>query len=518
MSLSAGIVGVRADQVDAYGRVISPSFLNEIMEDLPEWTDLPVRVNGTEELIPSNPSVPVTSPILADILYPDIRRDDQYFTYRESPTTVDGLAKIKSIKGNTLVWNQLISEQYSHTFTAGGSNQNVNIERIDNIVTGHKYLYAITQADSMSSNVRNTLQYLYSNGSNVTVNESNATNHNLNAGRYGWIFTAPSDNANNWISLYYWCHTPNVAVTIKDAILVDLTLMFGAGNEPTTADEFTSLFPLPYYSYESGKLLSFNGTGIKTTGKNLCTRTNQSSNIYNAGNLIRVKQGQTIYWGGVWTYTSSGGKFWPAVYSDPNETNKSKYISYGGSDPSGVVNSYTAQKDGYLGLAYGDGVSSYDVEKMMISFAPFTINDIAEYTETITTLPISTYFPSGLKSAGNVYDELTPSKAVTRIGAVDLGTLDYVQSGEMFYAKVSGMAISAQAKCIKYDYAGSFGNVSQAQNGTTNGQFGTSAVANYIFIHDSTFSDANAFKTAMNGVYLYYELATPVELPTLSFE
>ena len=42
----------------------------------------------------------------------------------------------------------------------------------------------------------------------------------------------------------------------------------------------------------------------------------------------------------------------------------------------------------------------------------------ASQTESNTlSLPISTYFPTGMKSAGNVYDELTESKATTRIGS-----------------------------------------------------------------------------------------------------
>lgn len=232
---------------------------------------------------------------------------NQEFIYRQSQAKHDGLLNINKIKGNTLVFNQLISEQFTHTFTGGVSNQNVDIERIKNIVSGHKYLYAITQENSMTSNVRNTLQYLYSNGTNITVNESNDPNHNLNSGRYGWIFTAPSDNVNNWISLYYWCHTPNVNVTIKDAILVDLTLMFGVGNEPTTVSDFTDLFQLPYYNYNVGSLLSFNGTGLKTEN------------------------------------------------STQSENNT-------------------------------------------------------------LSLPISTYFPTGMKSVGTTYDELTESKAITRIG------------------------------------------------------------------------------------------------------
>ena len=42
----------------------------------------------------------------------------------------------------------------------------------------------------------------------------------------------------------------------------------------------------------------------------------------------------------------------------------------------------------------------------------------ASQTESNTlSLPISTYFPTGMKEAGSVYDELTESKAITRIGS-----------------------------------------------------------------------------------------------------
>ena len=338
---------------------------------------------------------------------------DQSFTYRESPAIQDGLARIDKIKGNTLVWNQLISEQYSYTFTAGGSNQNVNIQRIDNIVAGHKYLYAITQANSMSSNVRNTLQYLYSNGSNVTVNESNVTNHNLNAGRYSWIFTAPSDNQNNWISLYYWCHTPNVAVTINDAILVDLTLMFGTGNEPATGEEFASLFSLPFYDLNTGTLLPFNGTGLKTVGFNqwdeewevgAITAQGQPSitaDRIRSKNFIPVMPNTTYY-------RKSPNNIQPFFY-DANQ----QFIEYGywntGAFPTPSNCAYMKfQVDPVYGLVYKNDIC--------INISNTELNGKYEaYKEASSSFPISQYFPNGMKSAGSAYDELADSKAITRL-------------------------------------------------------------------------------------------------------
>ena len=57
-------------------------------------------------------------------------------------------------------------------------------------------------------------------------------------------------------------------VKFRNAMLFDLTQMFGSGKEPTLA-EFNSYFPENYYEYNTGELLSFDGTQITTIGFNL---------------------------------------------------------------------------------------------------------------------------------------------------------------------------------------------------------------------------------------------------------
>lgn len=41
--------------------------------------------------------------------------------------------------------------------------------------------------------------------------------------------------------------------SIKDLMCIDLTAMFGAGNEPSTVEEFKTLFPNDYYAYNAGE-------------------------------------------------------------------------------------------------------------------------------------------------------------------------------------------------------------------------------------------------------------------------
>lgn len=541
MAIRADRVGVREDQVDIHGRVTSPSFLNELLEDLPEWTDMPVWVNGTEELLPSNNSAPVTSPILTDIAYPDIRRDNQYFTYRESPTLVDGLAKIKSIKGNTLIWNQLIQNGNFETaigwaisgrgtMTVSNNVATITPNRSGLIVTGpvisitqgHKYLLSVeVKADSTS--VWLGMQYndihvrLYSNGTNqwqrITSIISNFVNDSMSAPVFG------DGRPSGW-----------TASQIRNFMFIDLTDIFGAGNEPTTVEEFTSLFPLPYYEFNQGTLIPFNGTGIKTTGKNLlnarATQTTNGITFTNDNGVITINGTATANAYFVTNIGLPNGSYFIGAFND--EINNYVHVAVQNKSGAYPLDATLSSKNRTLSLNNdidnfiiwvnsGTTLNNF-VLKPMISFD--SPEYFEPYTETTTDLPISTYFPTGMKSAGSVYDELTPMKAITRIGAVDLGTLDwYVSNGTMYanlpdaYLPSTGATV-ANAICPKYTTAPLNYVIAKSQDkilALNNGQ-------PRVNVYDSAYTDATAFKTAMSGVYLFYELATPVELPTMSFE
>lgn len=57
-------------------------------------------------------------------------------------------------------------------------------------------------------------------------------------------------------------------VKIKIQIF-DLALMFGAGNEPSTVEEFEKIFPADYYPYNAGEIVSAGTEEIVEQGKNL---------------------------------------------------------------------------------------------------------------------------------------------------------------------------------------------------------------------------------------------------------
>ena len=106
---------------------------------------------------------------------------------------------------------------------------------------------------------------------------------------------------------------------------------------------------------------------------------------------------------------------------------------------------------------------------------------------------------------------------VKRVGTVDLGTINWVyESGNArFYSastiddmavKPYGQNIYPNIVCSKYSAVPTY-NLDQHQDkaiSTNNSQ-----ATPRIFVADSSYTNATAFKTAMSGVILNYELATP---------
>ena len=60
-------------------------------------------------------------------------------------------------------------------------------------------------------------------------------------------------------------------------IIVNLTKMFGEGNEPTTTAEFESMFPNDYYPYNEGTLMNMSVNEVEEVGKNVFKCKNFSS-------------------------------------------------------------------------------------------------------------------------------------------------------------------------------------------------------------------------------------------------
>lgn len=126
-----------------------------------------------------------------------------------------------------------------------------------------------------------------------------------------------------------------------------------------------------------------------------------------------------------------------------------------------------------------------------------------------------------LRSAGTAHDEYNVARkyTVVNVGDVDLGTLDYTyHSSGNFYSDASALSGRAQSSALPYCQA----ICGKYTLNTTEGIGSVTAltqdkyfafqpsVPNRLIIRDSVYTDAIAFKTAMDGVHLYYELETPI--------
>ena len=125
--------------------------------------------------------------------------------------------------------------------------------------------------------------------------------------------------------------------------------------------------------------------------------------------------------------------------------------------------------------------------------------------------------PEGLKSVGLVYDEAVVedgliTKIIKRVGVVDLGTLNWNLNSTGFFAYYPNDAANISSSnrgdhLICSQYASTNNSGTSMPEKTIGGTGGSSEL---FFVKDSSYSDTATFKSAMDGILLYYELAEPI--------
>lgn len=177
---------------------------------------------------------------------------DDTEAYQKTVPSGAKMANVKSIGGKTIVWNQLnLNDKNSITrdgisftnnkdgswtitgtcSTSNGGSANVLIYKFaDKFLSGHKYL---VKADKyFDENYGFAL-----NGATFPLKKAAIIDYAFNP----VIFVKDKVTVDN--------------VTMRMNIF-DITQMFGAGNEPSTPEEFEAMFPADYYPYNAGELMS----------------------------------------------------------------------------------------------------------------------------------------------------------------------------------------------------------------------------------------------------------------------
>ena len=416
------------------------------------------------------------------------------YLFRPSGGYIDiGESETDSLVGASYPFNQLVANPTQILSFTANANAEKNIQTGISFVANRVYYASYRQKDTMTSNIRNTL--IYNDGSAKSQNAQ--SNRNLASGYYFWIFK-PQNTATGTLSL--WCHTPDVNVNYDNFNLIDLTQMFGStiadyiysleqGTAGAGVAWFRNLFPKSYYAYNAGTLMS-----VKTS-KHITTGFNQWDEEWELG-AINSTTGQNA-----------------------TDNSRIRAKNYTRVIPSSVI--YFYHPNGIASLYY------YSENKEFLSSGSFdnsktyTIPDNCYYIRFIMASAYGTTYNHDIcinfhwdgERDGEKDGEYEPyvkheydysgEREVTRyFGIVDLGTLDwtYTSAYNRFNATPTNATLannSINCVCKKYTAKAEVSNGNMWLN------------AGNIYIVDSAYTDAQTFKTAMSGVYLVYELATP---------
>lgn len=370
----------------------------------------------------------------------------------------------------------------------------------------------------------------------------------------------------------------NLTVT---ASLFDLTAMFGttiadaiyAMEQATTGTGvawFKKLFPKSYYPYDAGSLQSVKPSAhvMKDADENVIG--NYPLPPVELRGIPKWVNGKLSYDGDIlepsgrltrkYGVVDLGTLTWSARES--GDSSKTRFVAYLGTPkakPSISTNvtsmckfevlasggTFTGEKDGYTITESGDMWVYLDAHKTSTAeqfktamsgvylvyelatattetVSSFEANQLASaggtesYTDT-RTVPIPVGHKSTYKTSHvyGGYVDLVSGELVVDRAVVDLGTVTwyYVSAQDCFYTYGFREYTKSAPKlvCSSYPYVGIYADLVDKSCGYIYG--------NATCIRDSSFNqDTTAFKTAMNGVTLVYELANPITYTLTSRE
>lgn len=327
-------------------------------------------------------------------------------------------------------------------------------------------------------------------------------------------------------------------------MIVNLTQMFGSGNEPSTVEEFESIFPLDYYPYNEGTLMSMGTSEVVEQGKNYFDFSKLPT-----GDTMDIGGGDGASTGKVKVDFSKQTITMPpkTYYANtkktlkdlcPNITPDTYIITMNRSniDNNGFI--YLYDNDAFFHLGTPRKLSNADLNSKVVFYNSSTsdkenvISNIqiekastatsyAPYKEATYTIPRAILDLEGYGwGVNNVYNyvDYENKKFYKYVGRVDLGTLQFVyttygDNNDLYGFRSplpqgikkddSAFSKTNNLLCSKYPdtpwqdaYRGTDKTISQ--------------LSQSIQINDSAFTDAEAFKNSLQGEYLYYELAEPV--------
>lgn len=452
------------------------------------------------------------------------------FLYRQT-SSGSGAAWLRSIHGRTVSYNQLVRNGDFSDGTTGwyaghyGGNNSVSVA--NNVATVTKTA-VVSIVEISRGDFKIIAGHRYAIFYDAKVNQSCdiilvAPPNTVPSGavntwaRYGTIYTAPA----NRTRIYFGAVTANnndTVLELRNMVCVDLT-QAGLDSIITTPEQFEAwqmeqFGHKGYLGYTPGTLVNVNPTGVLTTGRNVWDEeleegllnvdgtVTPASGRYCSKNHIPCGLASKYYF-----YLEGGNNFNIICYYDANFALVGYEQARKGERtiPSGAVWAK-------FGL-----YSTYTGGHICINISDPTFNgQYVPYNGHTLPLDFTEHFPNGLNGVNDVVDKVYSdengkfTEGDVRFGKVDLGTLNwaYHAATQVFFVitRIAGMKAAAVSVCSKYP------TKTTSPGGTNDGELSTQTYfgAGQPFVKDSSFgTDAVAFKAAMSGVPLVFELATP---------
>lgn len=196
--------------------------------------------------------------------------DDIQRVYQKTVPTGAKLGSVINISGRTIVFNQYSTMLGQTSLWSENVYNYKDIKKLSNHKLYVKYKYTVKNI--LDSSKDNYLARLIIFGdTNVTIGYKTFKIGDITIGKtveHAEIVQAP----NNVTDAMVYCIGDDVVGKTVDCNtwvnIIDLTQMFGSGNEPSTVEEFEAMFTEDYYPYNEGTLMSMGTSEVVEQGKN----------------------------------------------------------------------------------------------------------------------------------------------------------------------------------------------------------------------------------------------------------
>ena len=407
----------------------------------------------------------------------DVKEAD--FTFRASAAhynIADDTSRVKRIKGNSVVWNQLVGK-LNVTNSSGltfSFNEDTNILTIDGVATSN-WISSILSSHSDTSSHKIFLCVAKVGGAYTPIeggtrklwmyNGSVGGNGNAIEGT-GMIYVADGH-----INLGVVCNVGDVFENCQIRVTKnDLTQMFTSGNEPTTVEDFYARIPsgIDINAYNEGEIIPMRTKAIRTIGFNQWDEQWVVGYLdYRDGSLIKIASGSTI----------ASKNFIPVLpdtdyYFRPVTMPRLVFYDKDKNFIKGIVSNsngvqHTPANCHYIRFSvsytYGN-VYKNDI-CINLSHSGWRNGQYAPYTPFTRELSIiKKYFPNGMRSAGNAFDSIEWDSsiqkwiAVQRVGVRtyeegdDTNTAVITDGANTHYALAEPIVTEIEEENINFDY------------------------------------------------------------------